>query len=149
MMKKLSLIGATLAMTAGATLAAAPANAQYYGDRSYQGGGYYQAERGDYGSGYDRREYGDAYGRRGYDDLGYASQRYAQRGYGQRNYYGRNSYSYRCSKGTAGTILGAIVGGLLGDAVVGRRGDGTAGAIVGAGVGALAGRSIERSNSRC
>jgi hypothetical protein len=139
MMKQFSMIGAALAMTAGATIAAAPANAQYYGDRGYSSRDYYR-------DGYAAPRYSD---RRAYDR---AYQRgYANRGYynDNRRYYGRNSYSYRCSNGTAGTVLGAIVGGLLGDAAVGRRGDGTAGAIVGAGVGALAGRAIERSSNRC
>lgn len=138
-MKKLSMIGAALAMTAGATIAAAPANAQYYGG----GNGYAQGARGYYGDrGYDRRVYRN----RGYDNRAYANGYYGN----NRAYYGRNSYSYRCrNDGTTGTVLGAIVGGLLGDAAVGRHGDGTAGAIVGAGVGALAGRAIDRSDSRC
>jgi hypothetical protein len=128
MMKKIGLIGAALATVAGGTLAAAPANAQYYGGYSSRG---YYGNRNYYGN----RHYADRYG------TGY---------YGNRSYYGRHSYAYRCrGNGTTGTILGAIVGGLLGDAAVGRRGDGTAGAIVGAGVGALAGRAIDRSGDRC
>ncbi|HYZ48806.1 MAG TPA: glycine zipper domain-containing protein [Sphingomonas sp.] len=159
MMKKLGLIGAALATAAGGTLAAAPAQAQYYGDYGYQGG------RGYYGDRYSGSRYAERYyGNRGYDsgydgyygNRGYGSRYdgyYGRGSYSNRSYYGRNSYSYgyRCrSSGTTGTVLGAIVGGLLGDAAVGRRGDGTAGAIVGAGVGALAGRAIERSNNnRC
>ncbi len=55
-----------------------------------------------------------------------------------------------CSKGTTGLVVGAVVGGLLGKAVVGRRGDRTSGMIVGAGAGALAGRAIEKSRrNRC
>ncbi len=55
-----------------------------------------------------------------------------------------------CSKGTKGLVIGAVVGGLIGKAVVGRRGDRTSGMIVGAGAGALAGRAIEKSRSnRC
>ena len=146
MMKKFSLIGAALATVAGGTLAAAPAQAQYYG------GGYgYQNSRGynGYGNDYSRSRYADRYYGSRYNDR-YARTRYGNGYYGNQNYYGRNSYSYRCrGNGTTGTVLGAIVGGLLGDAAVGRRGDGTAGAIVGAGVGALAGRAIERSGDRC
>jgi len=147
MIKKIGMIGAALATVAGATIAAVPAQAQYYGrsyDRGYSDRGYY-GDRGYYS---DRGYYNDrAYRGRAYDR--YYGNRYANRGYGG-NYYGQNSYAYRCrSNGTAGTVLGAIVGGLLGDAAVGRRGDGTAGAIAGAGVGALAGRAIERSNNRC
>lgn len=148
MMKKLGLIGVALATAAGTTIAAAPAQAQYYNG--------YQTSRGYYGNGYnngryaqrDYRNYGNHYGSR-YVDTRY-NNGYGNGYYGNRSYYGRNSYSYRCrSNGTTGTVLGAIVGGLLGDAAVGRHGDGTAGAIVGAGVGALAGRAIERSGDRC
>ena len=125
MLKTIGIIGAALATAA----AAVPAQAQYYGDRYDRG---YASERS-YGDRYDRRDYRRAE-RRAYRD--------------SRAYYGRNDYRCR-SNGTAGTILGAIVGGLLGDAAVGRRGDETAGAIVGAGAGALAGRAIERSGNRC
>jgi hypothetical protein len=136
MMKKIGLIGAALATVAGGTLAAAPANAQYY--RGYDSRGHYS--NGYYGNRYDSRNY---YGNR------YYGARYAPY-YGNRSYYGRHNYTYRCrGNGTTGTILGAIVGGLLGDAAVGRHGDETAGAIVGAGVGALAGRAIDRSGDRC
>lgn len=128
MFKKIGMIGAAFATVAGATVAAVPAQAQYYG-------------RGAYDRGYD----GDRYGRR------YDYNRSYDRGYSNgRRYYDNRRYAYRCrSNGATGTILGAIVGGLLGDAAVGRRGDGTAGAIAGAGVGALAGRAIERSGNRC
>ncbi len=142
MMKKIGLIGAALATVAGGTLAAAPANAQYYGgysSRGYYGNGYY-GNRGYYGNGYNNGYYGNRY----------YGNRYGTGYYNNRSYYGRHSYTYRCrGNGTTGTILGAIVGGLLGDAAVGRHGDGTAGAIVGAGVGALAGRAIDRSDNRC
>ncbi|WP_174273384.1 glycine zipper 2TM domain-containing protein [Sphingomonas bacterium] len=56
--------------------------------------------------------------------------------------YDRRRYR-RCDKGTGGTILGAIAGGLLGNGIAGR-GDRGVGTIVGAGVGALAGREIDR-----
>lgn len=78
-----------------------------------------------------------------YDDGGY----YDRAGYGRvppperRNY--RPYPNRRCNRGTGGTILGAIAGGLLGNAAAGR-GDRGAGTIVGAGVGALAGRAIDR-----
>jgi hypothetical protein len=80
------------------------------------------------------------YGGRGY----YRGDRYYGRGYDRRSYGGRG---YCRDKGTGGTIIGAIAGGLLGHEIGnGRydRGDGTTGAIVGAGVGALAGRAIDR-----
>lgn len=155
MIKKIGLISATLATVAGGMFAAAPANAQYYGgysSRGYYGNGY-NGNRGyydsRYGNGYYGNRYGNGYYGNGYYGNGYYGNRYGN-GYGNRSYYGRNSYAYRCrGNGTTGTVLGAIVGGLLGDAAVGRHGDGTAGAIVGAGVGALAGRAIDRADDRC
>jgi hypothetical protein len=136
-MKKSMLInmGAALAMgIASFAATATPAAA-----RDHYRGGY---DRGDYygGRGYDR-------GHRGYD--GYRG----DRGYRNNSYYRGDRYyrgGSRCrDSGTGGTIIGAIAGGLLGNQVVGRRGDQTAGTIVGAGVGALAGRAIDRGDSRC
>lgn len=126
MFKKLSLVGASLAMGAATLVPATPAMAQsggYYSD--YDRGGYYEEQR-------PRRYYrGDRYRDRNYD-------------------YRGQDYSYRCKRsGTTGTIIGAIAGGLLGREVVGRRGDRTAGALVGGGIGALAGRAIEKGNNRC
>lgn len=91
--------------------------------------------------GYDR---GYAYNNGYNDGRYYQSRDYDRRAYNDRRYY----RSERCDKGTGGTIIGAIAGGLLGHEVVGRRGDKTAGAIIGAGVGALAGRAIDRSDGR-
>jgi hypothetical protein len=128
----------TLTLAAAAfgalTMAPAAAEARNY-DRGYSGryydGGYYQPVRqyrGDRYYGGDRRYYrGDRYR-------------------GDRYYGGRRYYRGGCrDKGTGGTIIGAIAGGLLGNEVAGRRGDGTTGAIIGAGVGALAGRAIDRN----
>lgn len=122
MMKTLSLVGAALAMTAGAVVPLAPAQAQRYGyDRSYSDG----YNRGGYYNGYDRSYRGYDRSYRGYD-----------RGYRARQ---------KCNDGDGGTIVGAIAGGLLGNTVAGR-GDRTIGTILGAGVGALAGRAIDRSD---
>jgi outer membrane lipoprotein SlyB len=86
-----------------------------------------------HGRGYGHeRHYDDRYDR--YDNRGY---------YDQRNY--RNQ---RCDRGTGGTIIGAVVGGLAGREVA-RRGNRTEGAIIGAAVGALAGRAIDKSDSNC
>src|SRR4051812_31760196 len=121
MMKTLSLVGAALAMTAGAVVPLAPAQAQRYGyDQSYRDG----YNRGGY-SGYDRSYRGDDRSYRGYN----------------RSYRARQ----KCNDGDGGTIVGAIAGGLLGNTVAGR-GDRTIGTILGAGVGALAGRAIDRSD---
>lgn len=116
MFKKLSLIGAALAMTGTALIPATPAAAQ--GRYEYRDG------RG-YDRGYDR----------GYrDDRRYRGQ--------DRRYYS-NRGNQRCDS-SAGTIVGAIAGGLLGNSVAGR-GDRAVGAILGGAVGALAGREIDRS----
>ncbi|MDO6413943.1 glycine zipper 2TM domain-containing protein [Sphingomonas sp. BIUV-7] len=122
MFKRIGLAGAVLAAVLSVPAAA---DAQ-----SWRGEpGYYQQ--------IDQRGYGRGYDRRGYDDRGYGSRRDDRRG---GNYRGGRG---RCDKGTGGTILGAIAGGLLGNSVAGR-GDRTTGALVGAGVGALAGRAIDR-----
>jgi hypothetical protein len=121
MLKTLSLVGAALALTAGAVVPLAPAQAQRYGyDQSYRDG----YSRNGY-NGYDRSY-------RGYDR--------SYRGY-DRSYRARQ----KCNDGDGGTIVGAIAGGLLGNTVAGR-GDRTIGTILGAGVGALAGRAIDRSD---
>lgn len=87
-----------------------------------------------------------------YNDQYYDNRRdYRESRYDRNDRYDRDNRDYRsdrCSKGTGGTIIGAIAGGLLGHEVVGRRGDKTAGVIIGAGVGALAGRAIDRGGSR-
>ncbi len=90
-----------------------------------------------------------------YDNQGYYNSGYDNRGsYQDRGYRGDDGYrdNYRrCNKGTGGTIIGAVAGGLLGRAVVGRRGDRTAGLIIGAGAGALAGRALDKGSNggRC
>lgn len=123
MLKKLSLVGATLAMGAATLIPATPAMAQR--------DGYYR--------GYDNH--------RGYNNYrGYRGDRYGYRN--SRGYRGYDGY-YRCRRdGTAGTIIGAIAGGLLGNEVAGR-GSRTEGTIIGGAVGALAGRAIDKSDSRC
>ena len=117
-----------LGAVAALSLASAPADAQFRGYRG-NGGGYH-----------DPRNYGnDGYYRGGGGHRGHGyydgGDRRGPRGYGR---YRRN-----CDRGTGGTIIGAIAGGLLGNTVTGR-GDHTVGTIVGAGAGALAGRAIDR-----
>ncbi|MFZ9396107.1 MAG: glycine zipper 2TM domain-containing protein [Erythrobacter sp.] len=82
--------------------------------------------------------------------------------YGRRDrYYGEPIYRdtriwrgrdgrYYCRKenGTTGLLIGAGVGGLIGNEVAGR-GDKALGTLLGAVGGALLGREIDRSNSRC
>lgn len=87
-----------------------------------------------------------------------AAQRYQQRYYGQRysggyeqryeqdrRYRDYRGYDRRRCNNDAGTIIGAIAGGLLGHTVAGR-GDRTLGTVLGAGAGAFAGRAIDRSD---
>jgi uncharacterized protein YcfJ len=117
MFKKLTLVGAALAMTATAVIPAAPAMAQ---SRAY------------------RDAYRDGYNRDGYRD-GYRTYRGNDRDY--RSYRARQ----KCRDGDGGTIIGAIAGGLLGNTIAGR-GNRTLGTVLGAGGGALAGRAIDRSD---
>lgn len=86
-----------------------------------------------------------------YDRREYRQDRYDRREDRQSDrYYRNNSYrgDARCDKGTGGTIIGAVAGGLLGNEVA-RRGNKTEGSIIGAAVGALAGRAIDKSDSNC
>ncbi len=130
---KLANFGAALAMGAASLTLAAPAEAQ---SRSYRAGDYY---RDGYRTDYRR---GDYYRDSRAYDRGYSRDRGA--------YYRGNDYRYRCrNDGAAGTIIGAVAGGLLGHEVVGRRGDKTAGTIVGGAVGAIAGRAIDKGDGRC
>ncbi len=95
--------------------------------------------RGHYNNGY-YNNYNDNY----YDNR----REYRESRYDREDRYDRGYRGDRCNKGTGGTIIGAIAGGLLGHEIVGRRGDKTAGVIIGAGVGALTGRALDRSSSR-
>jgi hypothetical protein len=56
----------------------------------------------------------------------------------------RERRAQRCDHGDVGTILGAIAGGLLGNAAVGRHGSHAAGTLAGAGAGALIGNAADR-----
>lgn len=87
---------------------------------------------------------------RGYDDDYYSNDgrydRYDHNNHRRGDRYYRGNA--RCDKGTGGTIIGAVAGGLLGNEVA-RRGNKTEGSIIGAAVGALAGRAIDKSDSNC
>ncbi|MBT2188974.1 glycine zipper 2TM domain-containing protein [Sphingobium nicotianae] len=125
-----------ISLTAAATMVAtslgvaAPASARdhYNGYRDY---------RGDYS-----RDYR-------YEDRGYRDYRdYRGRDYRDNRYAYQDRYRCR-NDGAAGTIIGAIAGGLIGNSVAGRHGDKTAGVIIGGAVGAVAGRAIDKGGSRC
>jgi hypothetical protein len=136
MTKKISVISAMIAIGLTSFTVSMPASAhghynkQYY--NSYQNG--YYDDRGNYYP----ADYND---RRGYDD---------RRDYDRRD--NRRFRGEKCRSGTTGTILGGVVGGLLGREI-GRGGrfnrPSTTGTIIGAGAGALAGRALEKSGNRC
>lgn len=107
-----------------------------------------------------------AHGRRDHDER---SERYRGNAYQgrywdgeQRRYYaerrlGRNDrvwrgndgrYHCRRNDGTTGLIVGAALGGVLGNSVAGR-GDRTLGTILGVAGGGLLGREIDRGSVRC
>jgi hypothetical protein len=136
--KKWLNAGAAAAMVLGTFGASAPAMARHGdyrgGYETYRPGDYY---RGGSYRGYDGYHRGDHYrgGRQVY--------------YNGNNYYRGRNY-YRCrNDGAAGTIIGAVAGGLIGNSVAGRHGDRTAGTIIGGAVGALAGRAIDKGDGRC
>jgi len=121
---------ALLSATAIAAVAATPAEAHrsykshYHGQQSYAG---------NYDRGYNR-----------YNSRRYDNRRYDRRRSDRRSYRNRR----RCDKGTGGTIIGAIAGGLLGNEVA-ARGDKTVGAVIGAAVGAIGGRAIDKADDPC
>jgi hypothetical protein len=119
------------AMIAAALLAPTAVSAQAYERAPQYEYGYGQPAR-------DRDGYPRAgRGRDGYADDGYYDDRPPPP---RRAYRGRT----RCDRGSAGTILGAIAGGLLGNAAIGRHGNHAAGTLAGAGAGALIGNAADR-----
>jgi Glycine zipper 2TM domain len=127
--KSITALSAAAVLATG--LAAVPAEA-------HRRGNYERYERYDR---YDRSDYNR------YDNRGYYDDR---SNYNDRDYYNDRNYRDQCrrDKGTGGTIIGAVVGGLAGRQIAGR-GNRTEGVIIGAAVGALAGRAIDKSDSRC
>lgn len=92
---------------------------------------------------------------RGWSDRRYRDGRHDRRYYGEPVYRNTNVWRgrdgrYYCRKenGTTGLLIGAAVGGLVGNEVAGR-GDRTLGTVLGAVGGAFLGREIDRSNARC
>ena len=151
MKKTLSaIIAASVALTG---LTATPAFARHHDDEyGYDQGNYRGNDDGYYRRVDDRRYDNRGYENRGYDNRGYDNRGYYNRDY-DRSYNGNGRYNGTCrqGKGTVGTIIGAVAGGLLGREI-GRGGynnrPSTTGAIIGAGAGALAGRAIDRSACR-
>lgn len=64
--------------------------------------------------------------------------------------YRDSSGNYYCKKrdGTTGLIVGGLAGGVLGN-IIAPGGSKTLGTILGAGVGAIAGQAIDRKKIRC
>ena len=91
---------------------------------------------------------GDAYaGRSDRDERRYYAER--RLGRNDRIWRGRDGrYHCRRSDGTTGLIVGAALGGVLGNSIAGR-GDRTLGTILGVAGGGLLGREIDRGNVRC
>lgn len=112
----------------------------------YQPNGYRTAPTAPYDR-YDERDEGD------YDAARYyrpgANYRERVLGSEERVYAGQDGRYYcRRPDGTTGLILGAGVGGVLGNVIDGGRSR-TVGTLLGGAAGALAGRSIEQSSVRC
>lgn len=138
----------------------------YRGDR-YRGHAYRSGYGGYYGRDHYRPVYRGGYGYRGYYGRPYRSRVVVVPAYGYGygsgydGYYGGydrpvayydNGYRggrgyYRCRTSGRGTVLGAIAGGLIGNAASSRY-DRGAGTVIGAGIGAVAGTAIER-DGRC
>jgi len=92
-----------------------------------------------HGRAYDARRY--------YRDGRYYQERRLTRA--DRVYRGNDGRYYcRRSDGTTGLIIGALAGGVLGNALDNGRSS-TLGTILGAGGGALIGRAIDRGEARC
>lgn len=79
------------------------------------------------------------------DGRGYERDRYREYRRDGRRYQYRSRAADKCRDGDGGTIVGAIAGGLAGNAIAGR-GDKTVGTLLGGVVGALAGREIDRAD---
>jgi hypothetical protein len=127
-MKKMMFGAVALSLLATPMALPAPALAQRHGgpDRGWQGDRHDWNPQGSY-------RYNRSYKAR---RLGRNDQVY--RGHDGRYYCRRND-------GTTGLVIGAIGGGLLGNAIGGN----TLGTLLGAGGGALLGRSIDRGNVKC
>lgn len=138
-------------MAAMAALTLCSCAATGYGGPGYGGSGY--AGPGEEWRTYRRYDYNrpDASGR--YDASRYYREdsRYRERRLSRRDrvYRGTDGRYYcRRSDGTTGLIVGAIAGGVFGNAIA--PGDSqTLGTLLGAGAGAVIGQQIDRGDARC
>ncbi|MFD1610609.1 glycine zipper 2TM domain-containing protein [Sphingomonas tabacisoli] len=132
-MKK-TIFGLMVAVTLP-SLMPAPANAQNW--RDYRRYDYNRLPPGQ------QYYYADKYYR---DGRYYRERRLARN---DRIYRGNDGRYYcRRSDGTTGLIVGAALGGLLGNALDGGRSS-VLGTLIGAGAGGALGREVERGNVRC
>jgi uncharacterized protein YcfJ len=130
---KIRFISTLAAVAAIATMSAPPALAQRRADANWQGAHWQGDGR--------HRDWDAANSYR-------AGGRYQPRrlSRGDDIYRGHDGRYYcRRSDGTTGLVLGALAGGLLGNAIGGNR----LGTLLGAGGGAVLGRSIDRGQVRC
>jgi hypothetical protein len=135
--RTLTLAGSALIAAALLAPNAVSAQAYYGAPTSYYGQGYtYVAAPARDRDGYPRA----GSGRNGYARDGYYRDRPPPPPH-RAPYRERRE---RCDHGSAGTILGAIAGGLLGNAATGRHGNHAAGTLAGAGAGALIGNAADR-----
>jgi len=125
-MKKMMFGAVALSLLATPMALPAPALAQRHGDNGWHGDRHDWNPQGSYK--YDRR---------------YKARRLGRNDQVYRGHDGR--YYCRRNDGTTGLVIGAIGGGLLGNAIGGN----TLGTLLGAGGGALLGRSIDRGNVKC
>lgn len=146
-MRKFIMAAALVAVAAPVTptLADPPPWAPAHGKRAKDARDWREYRRYDYNR-VDPR-YGNYYADRYYRDGRHYKAR--RLGHNDRIYRGSDGRYYcRRSDGTTGLIIGAAVGGLLGNQIA--RGDSkTVGTIIGAGAGALLGREIDRGEVRC
>jgi opacity protein-like surface antigen len=135
-----------LAVTGMVAVATPASAAQVFDPDQVQMEGSWNHGRGhhkhwEHGRGHDRDYYRDGYS---YRDR-YYGDRYRQREV-WRGHDGR--YYCRRDDGTTGLVIGALLGGVVGNEVAGH-GDRTLGTVIGAVGGGLLGRSIDRDGSRC
>ena len=135
----LAIAAPAAAAAPGAGIHSAPVQMSVLGDIN--------AQHKDHSRGRGHSHRYDSYGYRGRDDRG---RNYEEPVYRDTRIWRGRDGRYYCRKedGTTGLLIGAAVGGLIGNEVAGR-GDKTLGAILGAAGGAILGRAIDRSNSRC
>ena len=132
----IALTLAAVAVPVTPALADPPPWAPAHGRRAHDNDARYDAYRGNVYQG----RYWDGQQRRYYAERRVAGN--------DRIWEQNGRYYCRRSDGTTGLIVGAALGGILGNSIAGR-GDRTLGTILGVAGGGLLGREIDRGNVRC